>query len=209
VVSGCGPSKRPELEIAAHLPTGSLPGLFRRSSAEFFATRSRYLVADPVVRERIRGRYADGRQLVGLAWQTNNRKTGRFRSIFLSQFAPLFAKAGIRWVSLQYGDHAELENQAKEADVPLLVDRTVDQLTNIDTFAAQIAALDLVITIDNSTAHLAGALGVPVWVLLPFAPDWRWLLEREDSPWYPSMRLFRQPKPGDWQSVMERVGSAL
>jgi ADP-heptose:LPS heptosyltransferase len=79
----------------------------------------------------------------------------------------------------------------------------------MDLFAAQIAAMDLVITIDNSTAHLAGALGVPVWVLLPFAPDWRWLLEREDCPWYPSMRLFRQPLPGDWESVVKAVCCAL
>jgi tetratricopeptide (TPR) repeat protein len=209
VVSGCGPGQHPELEIAAQLPTGSLPGLFRRSSAEFPANPPPYLVADPAMRERLRARYADGRRIVGLAWQTNSRKTGRFRSIFLSQFAPLFARPGIRWVSLQYGDHADLEDEATEAGAPLLVDRTVDQLKDIDVFAAQVAALDLVITIDNSTAHLAGALGVPVWVLLPFAPDWRWQLEREDSPWYPAMRLFRQPQPGDWQSAMEQVESAL
>ena len=209
VVSGCGPGLRPELNIAAHLPTGSLPGLFRKSSSAFSATTSPYLVADPAVRERLRARYADGRCQVGLAWQTNNRKTGRFRSIFLSQFAPLFAKPGIRWVSLQYGDHTDLEQQAKEAGAPLLVDRTVDQLTSMDAFAAQVAAMDLVITIDNSTAHLAGALGVPVWVLLPFAPDWRWLLDREDCPWYRAMRLFRQPRPGDWEAVVEKVESSL
>jgi len=209
VVSGCGPGLHPESEIAAQLPTGSLPGLFRNSSAAFSAAKSPYLVPDPALRDRLRARYADGRRLVGLAWQTNNRKTGRFRSIFLSQFAPLFAQPGIRWVSLQYGNHQELESQAAEAGAPLLVDRAVDQLTDIDGFAAQVAALDLVVTIDNSTAHLAGALGVPVWVLLPFAPDWRWLLEREDCPWYPAMRLFRQPRPGDWESVMQRVKNSL
>ena len=96
------------------------------------------------------------------------------------------------------------------AGTPVLVDRTVDQFTDIDRFAAQIAAMDLVITIDNSTAHLAGALtGVPTWVLLPFAPDWRWMLDRDDSPWYPTMRLFRQTSPGDWQGVMRSVQSAL
>jgi hypothetical protein len=209
VVSGCGPGLRPELEIAAQLPTGSLPGLFRKSSAEFAATKSPYLVADPAEREQFRGRYADGRRLIGLAWQTNNRKTARFRSISLSRFAPLFALPDTRWVSLQYGRHGKLENQIQAASAPLLFDHTVDQLKNIDAFAAQVAALDLVITIDNSTAHLAGALGVPVWVMLPFAPDWRWLLEREDSPWYPAVRLFRQPQPGDWQSVIEKVESAL
>jgi ADP-heptose:LPS heptosyltransferase len=69
--------------------------------------------------------------------------------------------------------------------------------------------MDLVITIDNSTAHLAGALGIPVWLLLPFAADWRWLETRQDSPWYPTMRLFRQPHPGDWRSVVESVHSSL
>jgi ADP-heptose:LPS heptosyltransferase len=79
----------------------------------------------------------------------------------------------------------------------------------MDAFAAQIAAMDMVITIDNSTAHLAGALGTPVWVLLPFAPDWRWLLETSRSPWYPTMKLFRQSQPGDWRSVVARVKTAL
>jgi ADP-heptose:LPS heptosyltransferase len=209
VVSGCGPGLHPELDIAAHLPTGSLPSLFRRSSEAFAATTSPYLVADREMRQQLRARYADSRRLIGLAWQTNNRKTGRFRSVFLAQFAPLFAKSGIRWISLQYGDQSELESQAVAAGTPILVDRAIDQLTNMDAFAAQVAAMDLVITIDNSTAHLAGALGVPVWVLLPFAPDWRWLLDRKDSPWYPTMRLFRQPQPGDWQSVVEEVESAL
>ena len=69
--------------------------------------------------------------------------------------------------------------------------------------------MDLVITIDNSTAHLAAALGVPVWLLLPFASDWRWLLHRKDSPWYPTMRLFRQPQPHDWPSVIEQVSEVL
>jgi tetratricopeptide (TPR) repeat protein len=218
------PAHNPQLDIAAHLPSGSLPRLFRATGAAFAATTSPYLIADPVARERFRARYADAgadgnkkRRLVGLAWHTTNRKTGRSRSIDLSLFAPLFnplfapasARHDIRWVSLQYGDHDALESQAAAASAPILIDRTVDQLSNIDIFAAQIAAMDMVVTIDNSTAHLAGALGVPVWVLLPFAPDWRWLLACDDSPWYPTMRLFRQPKRGDWQSVMQRVQRAL
>jgi tetratricopeptide (TPR) repeat protein len=199
----------PELDIAAHLPSGSLPRLFRTAHAAFDATTSPYLIADPAERKRFRSRYADGRRLAGLAWHTTNRKTGRSRSMDLAMFAPLFARPDIRWISLQYGDRNALEEQAVAAGAPVLIDGTVDQLSDIDVFAAQIAALDLVITIDNSTAHLAGALGVPVWVLLPFAADWRWLDACEKSPWYPTMRLFRQPKIGDWRSVMEQVLRAL
>jgi tetratricopeptide (TPR) repeat protein len=201
--------QNPSADIVAHLPSGSLPGIFRRTPAAFADTTSPYLVASAAARERFRVRYADGRRLAGLAWHTTNQKTGRSRSIDLSLFAPLFARREIRWISLQYGDHRALENQAKAAGAPILIDRSVDQLANIDIFAAQIAAMDLVVTIDNSTAHLAGALGVPALVLLPAAPDWRWLEEREDCPWYPTLRLFRQPKLGDWHSAIQRVQSVL
>jgi len=209
VVSTRAPDHVPELDFAAHLPCGSLPGLFRANAAAFAATTSPYLVADPRERERFRAQYADGRRLVGLAWFTKNQKTGRHRSIDLSLFAPLFARPDIRWVSLQYGDPTTLQGQATAAQADILIDRSVDQIANMDLFAAQVAAMDMVITIDNSTAHLAGALGVPTWLLLPYAPEWRWFRAREDSPWYPTMRLFRQAKRGEWQSVLESVCNAL
>jgi tetratricopeptide (TPR) repeat protein len=205
--SGCDPAHNPEMQIAAHLPIGSLARLFRSDASAFGATQSPYLLVDSLERERFRAKYADGRRLVGIAWYTNNKRTGRIRSIDLTLLAPMLTQPDIRWVSLQYGDHDILQKQV--AGIPLLVDREVDQFSNIDRFAAQVAAMDLVITIDNSTAHLAGALGVPTWVLLPFASDWRWLQDREDSPWYPSLRLFRQPSRGDWQSVLQRVERLL
>jgi Flp pilus assembly protein TadD/ADP-heptose:LPS heptosyltransferase len=196
-------------EFAAHLPSGSLPGLFRTSDASFAATSSPYLFADLAQREKLRTRYFDGRRIVGLAWHTRNKKTGLSRSIDLSMFAPLFSHPDICWVSLQYGDLDELCAQAESASTPILIDREVDQLSDLDLFAAQVAAMDMVITIDNSTAHLAGALGIPVWVLLPFVADWRWRVGRDDSPWYPSMRLFRQTQTHDWQSVINRIHDAL
>lgn len=207
VVSGFDPTSHSELEIAAHLPSGSLPRLFRTTTDAFGSTTSPYIVADPGERERFRDHYGEGRKLVGLAWYTRNRTTGIGRCIELAMLPPLFNQPGVQWISLQYGDHDELEKQT--AGTPIVVDRTVDQFTNIDRFSAQIAAMDLVITIDNSTAHLAGALGIPTWVLLPYAPDWRWMLDHDDSPWYPTMRLFRQPQPGEWQSVVRSVKSAL
>jgi hypothetical protein len=121
----------------------------------------------------------------------------------------MFAIPGIRWISLQYGAFNALEQQAAAASAPILIDRSVDQFASIDLFAAQVAAMDHVLTIDNSTAHLAGALGLPVSLMLPFAADWRWLKDRDDSPWYPTMRLFRQSVPGNWQSVLQSVQSAL
>ncbi|MFY9643830.1 MAG: hypothetical protein WAK29_01545, partial [Terriglobales bacterium] len=132
-----------------------------------------------------------------------------YRSIDLSALAPLFERTDLRWISLQYGDPSELENQVASAGAPIHVDRAVDQLTNIDLFAAQVAAMDLVITIDNSTAHLAGALGIPTFVLLPFAPDWRWLQSGEESPWYPTLRLFRQSEQFDWQTPIKQILRAL
>jgi Flp pilus assembly protein TadD len=209
VVSGCSVERSVELGVTVHLPSGSLPGLFRRDVKDFAATVSPYLVADPVERERFRTRYQDGRKIVGVAWRTNSKKTGRSRSIELSALERLFAVSGVRWVSLQYGDHDGLEREVEAAGAPVLVDRSVDQLVDVDRFAAQVAAMDLVIAIDNSTAHLAGALGVKTWVLLPHVPDWRWMLEREDSVWYPAARLFRQRERGDWVPVVERVEEAL
>ena len=82
-------------------------------------------------------------------------------------------------------------------------------LSNFSDTAALIASLDLVISVDTSVVHLAGAMGKRAWVLLPFVPDWRWLMERSDSPWYPTLRLVRQPRPGDWSAVMERVVEML
>ncbi len=143
---------------------------------------------------------ADGLR-VGLVWSGNPRYLeDRVRSIHFSLFDPLLVLDSARFFSLQMGPAAE---QLSKADA-----RIVDLKSAIRDFAdtaALIAQLDLVITVDTAVAHLAGALARPTWVLLPFAPDWRWHLEREDSSWYPTVRLFRQPRPGDWFAVIEQV----
>lgn len=199
----------PGFHFAAHVPSGSLPGFFRASASAFASATSPYLVADPFQTAQFRASYGDRRQRIGLAWHTTNGKTGRIRSIGLGELAPLFAQLEFHWVSLQYGEHGAIEAEAAQAHAPILVDRSVDQLADLDRFAAQVAAMDLVITIDNSTAHIAGALGVPVWLLLPFSADWRWLAEGETSLWYPSMRLFRQTNAGEWPPVVKNVAEAL
>jgi ADP-heptose:LPS heptosyltransferase len=144
---------------------------------------------------------------VGLVWAGSSRhKNDRNRSMNPTDLAPLRHLPSVRLFSLQKGDAAV---QARTLPARMeLVDWT-HELTDLAETAALISNLDLVISVDTAVAHLAGAMGKPVWLLLPFAPDWRWLLDREDSPWYPSMRLFRQPAWGDWASVVARVTDAL
>ena len=114
------------------------------------------------------------------------------------------------FINLQYGDvEEELAQFQQQMDLMIYQDEEIDSLQNLDDFAAQVSALDLVISTSNTTVHMAGALGKQVWTLLPYIPDWRWMLEREDTPWYPSMRLFRQNEIGDWSGVFDQVRSEL
>lgn len=139
---------------------------------------------------------------VGLVWAGSpTYQDDHIRSLQFGDLAPLLATPGVRFFSLQKGPAAA---QLTEQATPL----EEDSSDVLDT-AAAMQNLDLVITVDSMPAHLAGALGVPVWTLLPYSPDWRWMMYREDSPWYPTMRLFRQPQAGDWASVLARVAEAL
>ena len=145
---------------------------------------------------------------VGVAWRGNPiHKNDRNRSMAPALFSGFLDLDSIAVVSLQKDGNAD-EIAALGARGPFL--DAGPMLDDLADTAALMTNLDLVVTVDTSVCHLAGALGVPVWTLLPFAPDWRWLLAREhDSPWYPTMRLFRQPAPDDWQSVTARVRAAL
>ncbi len=147
-----------------------------------------------------------GTRKVGLAWAgSRENRHDRARSMPLAALVRLFDLPGITWFSLQKGEGAEqiAATPGAERLVPLAAD------SSLEATAALIAELDLVVSVCTSIAHLAGALGVPVWVLLCYGADWRWLREREDSPWYPTARLFRQPRPRDWAAVVERVQAQL
>ncbi len=141
---------------------------------------------------------------VGLVWAGNpNHRNNRFRSCQLEQFRSLFDLENVTFYSLQKGDAVvELTAEFPVHDVG-------SELQDFADTAAAIAQLDLIITVDTAVAHLAGALGKPTWVLLAFAPDWRWMRDRTDSPWYSTLRLFRQLQPGDWESVMQQVKATL
>lgn len=166
-----------------------------------------YLSADPDLVSRWRERLAPlARPLVALAWAGSQAHLhDRKRSLSVSRLAPL-ALAGVTFVSIQKGPQAA-QAEARPPGLPL-VDLSAE-IRNFDDSAAILRVVDLLVSIDSSPVHLAGALGRPVWTLLPFAAEWRWMLTREDSPWYPTMRLFRQPSRGDWSSVLERVAREL
>jgi 2-polyprenyl-3-methyl-5-hydroxy-6-metoxy-1,4-benzoquinol methylase len=199
-------------ECDLQIAMGSLPRFVRRSEADF-PTRRRYLVADPSLVMNWRARLQElGPGLkVGVSWRGGHKPAVRQRrSIPLDRWTPVLQIPGARFVNLQYGDCAEELAQIQAATgIPVHHWSDVNPLENLENFAAQIAALDLVVSVDNSTVHFAGALGTPVWALLHFSPNWRWMLKREDSLWYQSVRLFRQPAIGDWTSVIERVAAEL
>ena len=128
----------------------------------------------------------------------------------MEDWASILLQQDCYFINLQYGDvKEELEQFHLQTDLMIYQDAEIDSLGNLDDFAAQISALDLVISTSNTTMHMAGALGKQVWTLLPYIPGWRWMLEREDTPWYPSMRLFRQNELGTWSRAFDQVRSKL
>jgi tetratricopeptide (TPR) repeat protein len=167
-----------------------------------------YLTPDPQLCRRWAGKLDQGTDLkVGLAWAGRPTHVNNpWRTLDLSQLAPLSQVPGVTFYSLQKGAGSE---QAGAGPTGM---KLIDLTAEIDDFAdtaALASNLDLIITVDSAVAHLAGAFGKPVWILTPFAPDWRWMLKRQDSPWYPTARLFRQAARGDWATVVERIGKEL
>jgi hypothetical protein len=189
-----------------HCPLLSLPFAFR-TTLEDIPAGEPYIRAREERTERWRRRLGPkSRPRVGIAWSGNPRhRNDRNRSLALGSLLPCL------------GDRVEvvsLQKDLREPDAALVAQASAArhfgaELEDFADTAALVELMDLVIAVDTSVAHLAGAMGKPAWILLPFNPDWRWLLDREDSPWYPSMRLFRQRAPGDWDGVLAEVQAAL
>ena len=190
-----------------HASLLSLPRIFHTTLRDIPATIP-YLFADPALMRRWRQELQGLAGFkIGIAWQGNPKhQNDRNRSIPLSCFEPLARRSGVRLLSLQKGAGVE---QLQDVAERFAITELGSRLEDFRDTAAVLKNLDLVITCDSALAHLAGALGVPVWVALPVVSDWRWLLDRNDSPWYPTMRLFRQDKRGDWQGVFQRMTVAL
>jgi tetratricopeptide (TPR) repeat protein len=198
---------KPLPDFDVHCPLLSLPLAFR-TDLDTIPAEIPYVVAPEAHVARWRDRLAQaGSPRVGIAWAGSaTNKNDRNRSIALERFADIFAISGVHFVSLQKG----LRRHEREIlDLHAHITHVGDELEDFTDTAAVISLLDLVVAVDTSVAHLVGAMAKPVWILVPFAPDFRWMLDCENSPWYPTARLLRQPSIGDWDSVLGRVRREL
>jgi len=197
-----------------HLPMGEL---IRYVLPHYIpAEHPPYLKPDAVRTAELRRRYAalaeahGKKRLIGISWHTANPEVGFVRNVALEQWAPLFLLPDVQFISLQYDDHAaEIDAVNRRFPQALFCDPDIDAFKDVDALAAQIAALDHVITIDNFIAHLSGALGAPTTVLMPAMPDWRWGIEGATCRWYKSVTLERQEKSLEWKAVMQCVAAGL
>jgi tetratricopeptide (TPR) repeat protein len=210
-IAGIVPRDQPLPPCDCHASLLNLPMLFHTTPATVPA-QVPYLTADVARRARWRAWLDEkpGRK-IGVCWQGNPKhKEDAKRSLKIASLKPWAQVAGVRLVSLQVGDGDD--RQAEEAKSSAMLDPGLVADQQGETFmelAALMRELDLVISVDTALVHLAGALGVPTWVVLAYVPDWRWLMEREDTPWYPTLKLFRQSQLGDWETVITRIAKEL
>jgi Flp pilus assembly protein TadD len=185
-------------------------GRWLRPNFQSFPARRSYLESDAQKTAALRTRYeALGKKhIIGIAWHSISGGRASHRRMTLMEMVPALPQGDVLYVDLQYGDRrAEIEEMRRTfPDFALYHDETIDQLRDMDSFAAQIKACDRIITIGNTTAHMAGALGVPADVLLPAAGlTWYWFEKRPESPWYPSLKLHRRDKDGDWSAALAGI----
>ncbi len=201
-------------DIGAHIPSGSL-GRFARGKAEHFPlARKAFLTADQQRAQAFRAslNLAPGEKLVGISWVSKNVKFGDSKSTPLSAWADILRTPGVRFVNLQYGNTSEERARLeREHGVRLENIEGLDLREDIDGVAALAAACDLVVTVSNTTAHIAGALGVPVWILIPagIGKFWYWGFEGPTTPWYPAATLIRQQHQSDWAPELADVKARL
>ena len=210
---GSWDERRPEcrIPIQRQIPMGSLPRIFRRRR-DTFPTRSSYLRADAALVSHWRATLATlpAGPKVGISWRGgNDARTRAKRSIPLPEWRELCTDTSVQLIDVQYGDRTEDLMQARAAGLHIHSLPGVDAMTDLDAFAALLAALDLLVTVDNSTLHLAGALGVETLGLLPYDSDWRWEAGSSTSAWYPAVHLLHQPHRDDWSTPLQAAAAAL
>jgi tetratricopeptide (TPR) repeat protein len=205
----------PALDTGPFVAQEPIAGLGRhfRPSWEAFPKRERgYLVADDARTGALRQRLDDGRAVIGLSWVSKAPIGGEQKSARLADFAPLLRSPGYRFVDLQYGD-TSAEREAVEGELGIRVERLadIDNTNDLDGLAALMGACDAVVTVSNTTAHLAGALGRPTWVMVPHghARIWYWFRDRDESPWYSRVRVRRQQRGQPWSELIAAVAAEL
>lgn len=197
------------IEADYYTPIGNLLTFIRGYEP---AAHPPFLKADPVQVAALRSKYkeeAGDARLIGISWHTSNAFTGVLRNIPLEKWLPLAVLPRVRLVSLQYGEHAnEVAAFNARAAAPLIVDDSISPVKSLDAASAQLAAMDRVVTIQNSTVHLAGGLGVSADLLLSSASDWRWGIKKENR-WYKSVTIHRQTKPLEWGEIVEQLTASF
>jgi hypothetical protein len=193
-------------QVDMHVPIASLGRHLRPDWPAFPTPPSAYLLANPVRSQALHERlHGDRRKVIGLSWSSRNAKFEKVKSARLADFQPLLQQSGCRFIDLQYGD-TQAERHAVEQELGVRVEHLddIDNTNDLDSLAALMGACDLIVTVSNTTAHLAGALGRPVNVLIPHGPArwWYWFKDRDDSPWYPNLRIHRQLPEQTWPQLI-------
>ncbi len=199
-----------ESRYDSQIAMGDLGSLYRNETDFFLRSRSPYLYADLEISKVFRERLSPQKKRIGISWHTANPDTGRHRSLELDGFFRAFSGLDVTLVNLQYKfDPEGVKSAAENYALNVCSFADVDSFYEIDRLASLICCCDLVITIGNATAHLSAALGVRTWVITPVGGSWRWMFEGATTPWYPTVEVFRQTSPGQWDIVFTNLRSRL
>ena len=198
--------------VAAKVSAADLP-MYICGDLSDLPGREGFLIPDPQILTRLRDRYRamfPGKRLIGISWRSGNRDSAAIRSLELPYWKALFDLPDCAFISLQYGDIGrDIEELKEQLGDRVYWDKEINAIGMMDPFTAQVAAMDMVISVDNSTVHFAGGLGKPCWVMLPLNSDWRWQIDRTDTIWYESLELFRQEKETGWDGVIDRIAARM
>ena len=199
--------KVPESDYDIQVPIGSLGRYLRNSEKHFVRSKNKFLISDQKRTQAIRHELSSSKKLIcGISWDSKNSKLGAGKSLPLERLATIFNPETISLVNLQYGDVKEdIELLKSKTNIELIQYSSIDNFNDLDGLSSLIDACDFIVSISNVTIHLSSALGKESYLLLSHNADWRWMLDRKDSPWYPSVTLYRQKKIGYWDDTLDAV----
>jgi tetratricopeptide (TPR) repeat protein len=199
----------PESDYDIHVPIGSLGKYLRNNEKDFLLRKNKFFISDEIRTQTIRQELPASKKLIcGVSWKSSAGATGINRSLSLEKLAAIFDPDKISLVNLQYGDVSK-EIDLLKTNIELIQYKSIDNFDDLDGVASLIDACDFIVSVDNSIIHLSSALGKKTFILLSYIPEWRILFNRDDSPWYPSAKLYRQERLGDWDAPLEKLKTDL